>query len=1052
MRLTAAALLVFVSTSAARAAQAVLTPEDVPRADASVLAALNRGDEVLDLIVGVRDDTPSAKALAAHPDPSGEPARRLRRLAAQRRLVEAMRPGALAERRFYGSFSALAARSTREGVLALANRRDVAWVTLDAVRRRHEATPQSSQRLIRSNEANALGIDGAGETIAILDTGVDYGIPGMGGGGFPNAKVVAGTDVADGDADPMDCEGHGTSVASVAAGPAGVAPAARIVALKIARTASCDIAQDSDILEAIDWAVVHREEHGIGVINLSFGGAPIDGKDHGYCDEALPQYATAVDAASASGIVFVASAGNEALTNAIAQPACLSTAISAGAVYPDSYSSVSWANGSGGTFCADHSVAPDSIVCFSNSASGLAVLAPGAFWNVETRGGAVEQFHGTSAAAPAVSGAAALLRQQRPGILPSTLASLLRAAGKPVADGRNGILTPRIDALGSIELSGGAFAPFDGAAVPIPDGSGAASAAATVSGFTGNLGGVAAIVQIEHDDPRQLVATLTGPDGTSVVLHNRSGAPARPINAVYGRTLASAQSLAVFQGKAANGNWTLTVQDAVPTLSGRIRNFAVRLTATQPQGAIPQTSATRILPLVGRVQGTKFFLSDVRLYNPAPEPRAFSLYYVPQGGNGSQAVRVTRTAGAGQVLALDDIVGTAFGYAESIGQLTLMSSDARFTATSRAYTPGNHGTFGLFVPSFASSDGIGPGETATSNGLAKSAQFHTNAGFAEVSGAPATVKMEIYGSDGRKVASTTRAAPANGSVLVTDVIGDRGLGATSNFRIDFTVTSGTGRVVPFATIIDAATGDGVFEPAVRAALSPDDIVIAQASHATGVHADFFRTNLHVTNLASAPATFTVSLIPRAVSGAPGESRTYTLAAGQTLEALDVLESVFGLADPSAAGLRVHPAAPARLVVSSRTYVERLGGTFGFSIPGLPTSQAIGAGDGAATVIQLDHGVAASGFRSNFGLAEVAGADAVVRVAAMNGDGSGELGARLYTVPAGRSLQASLGDLLPHSAAENVYLRFSVESGAGRVLAYGVAIDNTSGDAIYIPIK
>jgi hypothetical protein len=29
---------------------------------------------------------------------------------------------------------------------------------------------------------------------------------------------------------------------------------------------------------------------------------------------------------------------------------------------------------------------------------------------------------------------------------------------------------------------------------------------------------------------------------------------------------------------------------------------------------------------------------------------------------------------------------------------------------------------------------------------------------------------------------------------------------------------------------------------------------------------------------------------------------------------------------------------------------------------------------------------------------------------------------------------------------------SVESGAGRILAYGVSIDNISGDAIYIPAE
>jgi hypothetical protein len=86
------------------------------------------------------------------------------------------------------------------------------------------------------------------------------------------------------------------------------------------------------------------------------------------------------------------------------------------------------------------------------------------------------------------------------------------------------------------------------------------------------------------------------------------------------------------------------------------------------------------------------------------------------------------------------------------------------------------------------------------------------------------------------------------------------------------------------------------------------------------------------------------------------------------------------------------------------------------------------------------------------MAEVAGEEAVVRVEARRGDGSGSLGTKTYRLAAGTSLQASLGALLPEGVGSNVYLRFRVEQGAGRILAYGVSIDNTSGDAIYIPAE
>jgi hypothetical protein len=291
-------------------------------------------------------------------------------------------------------------------------------------------------------------------------------------------------------------------------------------------------------------------------------------------------------------------------------------------------------------------------------------------------------------------------------------------------------------------------------------------------------------------------------------------------------------------------------------------------------------------------------------------------------------------------------------------------------------------------------------------------------------------------------------------VLLTDIITSfLGLGTTSNFRVDFTVTSATGRVIPFATFVDDATGDGLFQPAVNPAPSADDIVIAQASHATGLNNDFFKTNLHITNLGSTAATVTVSLIPRALSGTPNPPRVYTLAPGETVEKLDVLASEFGLGDPSAAGLRIHPSGPARLAVSTRTFVEKFGGTFGFLIPGLGVSNAIGLGEGRVAVIQLDQTSAPTGFRSNFGFAEVGGAAATVRVTARDGGDGAVLGTKSYAVGPNASFQANVTDILGSGAtASNLYLQFAVESGAGRVLAYGAAVDNTSGDAIYVPAQ
>ena len=1033
--------LLLAARTGAAAARALFS-SDAPRATASVRRALERGDASLDVIVGLREDAPARSA-------SGivrkESERRADRLDRERAVLDALPAKSVSRRRLYESFAMLAARTDRAGALALAGRDDVAWVTLDGVRHALDE-PQAAQRLIGSDAVHALGFDGTGRAIAVLDTGVDYTVPDLGGAAFPNSKVVGGTDLADLDADPMDCEGHGTGVASVAAGANGVAPGARIVALKISRNSQCGTAADSVIISGIDWAVTHREEFHISAINLSFGGSPLDGNDHGFCDAFHPDYAAAIEAAAQAGIVFVAAAGNEALTGAVAAPACMSEAVSVGAVYPDSFSLVSWGS-SDNPFCQDRSVSPDTITCFSNSAAGLSLLAPGAFWIADARGGGTSYFSGTSAAAPAAAGAALLVQQARPDLAPAAIGSLLRATGRPITDSRNGVRTPRVDPLAAIRLPAEDFAAGTATPADVPAG-GEASVEADVAGYTDPVASVQADVSVLEDDPSALTLTLTGPDGTAVKLHDRTGSPGHAIRGVYGSTLASAQSLGAFQGKPPNGAWRLTASAAAGSNPARILGFAVRVVAGQPRVPIAAGEAAQVLPLVGRVQGRRLFLSDARVYNPTAEPRPLSLFYVAQGLSGAQAVRATTTVAPGEMLVLDDVVGSEFGYSDSIGGLALAGDGANgLIASSRAYTPTAGGAIGQLVPATAASRALGPGARATANGLSRNARFHVNAGFAEVSGAPVAVRMEIFSSTGVLLAAATRTAAPNGAVLVSDLITERGLGTTENFRLDFTVTSATGRVVPFAALVDDGTGDGVFVPAEQPVASGGDRIVAQASHATGGRGDLFRTDLHVTNTGASAARVTLSLVPRILTGSPAASRRYTVAPGATLELEDVLAKEFGVGDPSAAGIRVHGDPGALLVVSSRTYVERESGTVGFAIAGIPEDGAIGAGDGAAAAIQLGQGRAT---RTNFGFAEVAGADAVVRVEAHAASGA-VLGAKTYAAHAGGSFQTAASDLLGADvAADDLYLRFEVVGGGGRVLAYGVAIDNASGDAVYLP--
>ncbi|MFE1949682.1 S8 family serine peptidase [Streptomyces sp. NPDC059524] len=167
---------------------------------------------------------------------------------------------------------------------------------------------------------------GKGTIVAVLDSGVDYGHPDLGGGFGKDHKVVAGYDFANRDDDPMDDNGHGTHVAGIIAGKAagkegvtGMAPDARLLAYKV--TDDSGSAYTSDIIAGIEAAADPANPYRADVINMSLGG-PGDGTD---------PLGRAATAAVEAGLVVVAAAGNEGRAGSISTPASADGVIAVGA-------------------------------------------------------------------------------------------------------------------------------------------------------------------------------------------------------------------------------------------------------------------------------------------------------------------------------------------------------------------------------------------------------------------------------------------------------------------------------------------------------------------------------------------------------------------------------------------------------------------------------------------------------------------------------------------------------------------------------------------------
>jgi hypothetical protein len=293
--------------------------------------------------------------------------------------------------------------------------------------RQLEASDVDSLGLIGQPAALTGGKDGAGVAVAVIDTGADYTRPAFGSCTAPGlpagtCRVVVARDfgIADGVRD--DGAFHGTNVAGIVA---QTAPGARILALDVFDGAS---ASSTAILAAIDFVVANRAAYNIAALNLSLG----YGSFTAPC--ATDPLALAVATARNAGILASVASGNNGFLNATSSPACAPSAVSVGAVYDANVGGLSY-----GT-CADPVTAADRVACFSNSASFVTVLAPGA---IVTAAGI--SMTGTSQAAPHVAAAIAVLKGAFPSDGPDALVSRLKTTGRLVTDPRNGLALPRID-------------------------------------------------------------------------------------------------------------------------------------------------------------------------------------------------------------------------------------------------------------------------------------------------------------------------------------------------------------------------------------------------------------------------------------------------------------------------------------------------------------------------------------------------------------------------------------------------------------------------------
>jgi subtilisin family serine protease len=238
---------------------------------------------------------------------------------------------------------------------------------------------------------------GASNVIAVLDTGVQLNHPDLAG------RLVAGTDIVNGDSSPADDNGHGTWVSGIIVakandgyGVAGISWSDKVMPVKVMDGEGTG--STADLMEGIRWAA----DHGADVINMSVGGFPWS---------QLVQ--DAVNYAWGKGAVLVGAAGNNRREETY-YPASFDNVVSVSATQPQD----EFSNWSSWGPKVDVS-APGSSVLTTNCYS--CTYADHDSWGPHT------YISGTSFATPNTAGVVALIMARYPTYTPSQVVSRLKS-------------------------------------------------------------------------------------------------------------------------------------------------------------------------------------------------------------------------------------------------------------------------------------------------------------------------------------------------------------------------------------------------------------------------------------------------------------------------------------------------------------------------------------------------------------------------------------------------------------------------------------------------
>ena len=255
---------------------------------------------------------------------------------------------------------------------------------------------------------------------------------------------------------------------------------------------------------------------------------------------------------------------------------------------------------------------------------------------------------------------------------------------------------------------------------------------------------------------------------------------------------------------------------AVTTYASVVDNTTSDPLAVSPVQTAQIRETTYVVPGIADLTGLTNFHSDLRLFNGGTSAVTVHPTFYPQGGGAAVPI-ASLTINAGETKAFDNILPSLFHVTGTGGSVVFTTDgSSSLVATARTYTiASGGGTYGQFIPGVTSDQGTGAGGRPLQIlQLEESLDFRSNIGLAEITGNAVHGNLTVVTPDSKVAATLPFDLPPFGFLQYGSLIGKIYPGHTVyNARVIVEVTSGTGRVSAYGSVLDNTSNDPTYVPA-----------------------------------------------------------------------------------------------------------------------------------------------------------------------------------------------------------------------------------------------